>query len=139
MAHGIHGRYGSRSEGKEPDGGWGEALAFRGCVGRGDYELLVPGRAWGDNPTAQCINAIQWQRPGREDGFELVVVNLAPHRAQCRVRISARGLSGHQWVLSDRLGEERWERDGAEIAATGLYLDLEGRGARLFSVRRAVA
>jgi hypothetical protein len=108
-------------------------------VGRGEYELLVPVRAWDDNPTSQCINAILWQRPEREDEFELVVVNLAPHRAQCRVRISARGLSGQQWILSDRLGEERWERDGAELAATGLYLDLEGRGARLFSVRRAVA
>jgi hypothetical protein len=109
------------------------------CVGRGNYELLVSGRAWGDNPTAQCINAIQWQRPEREDEFDLVAVNLAPHRAQCRVRLSARGLSGRPWILSDRLGEERWERDGTELATTGLYLDLEARGARLFSVRRAGA
>jgi len=66
-----------------------------------------------------------------------VVVNLAPHHAQCRVRLTAGGLAGHGWILSDRLGEERWERDGTELATTGLYLDLEARGARLFSVRRA--
>jgi hypothetical protein len=106
-------------------------------VGRGDYALLVPGRAWDDNPTSQCINVIQWQRPGQEEEFDLVVVNLAPHRAQCRVRLTAKGLAGHGWILSDRLGEERWERDGSELATTGLYLDLEARGARLFSVRRA--
>ena len=106
-------------------------------VGRGEYELLVPGRAWDDNPTSQCINIIQWQRPGQEGEFDLVVVNLAPHHAQCRVRLTAGGLAGHGWILSDRLGEERWERDGTELSTTGLYLDLEARGARLFSVRRA--
>lgn len=108
-------------------------------VGRGEYALLAPGRAWEDNPTSQCLNVILWQRPGAEDAFDLVVVNLAPHRAQCRVRLTARGLAGRQWILSDRLGEERWERDGTELATAGLYLDLEARGARLFSVRRAGA
>jgi hypothetical protein len=101
--------------------------------------LLAPGRAWEDNPTSQCLNVIQWQRPGAEDAFDLVVVNLAPHQAQCRVRLTAAGLAGYQWLLSDRLGEERWERDGTELATAGLYLDLEARGARLFSVRRAGA
>jgi hypothetical protein len=105
-------------------------------VGRGDCELLTPGRAWGDNPTAQCFNIVQWQRPGQEDAFDLVVVNLAPHQAQCVVRLTARGLAGNGWVLEDRLGEEVWERDGTALSTTGLYLDMEARGARLFAARR---
>lgn len=110
----------------------------RSGVGRGDCELLVPVRAWDENPTSQCINVIQWQRPGQAE-FDLVAVNLAPHHAQCRVRLTARGLAGRGWILSDRLGEERWERDGTELATAGLYLDLEPRGARLFSVSPCAA
>ena len=107
------------------------------AVGRGEYEMPVPSRAWADNPTSQCIILIQWQRLGKQDDFDLVAVNLAPHRAQCWGRLTARGLSGGQWILSDRLGAERWERDGTELATKGLYLDLEARGARLFAAQRA--
>lgn len=111
--------------------------AFRQSgVGKGTCELLVPKRAWEENPTAQCLTVIQWQRPGQEREFELVVVNLAPHHAQCWVQLSACGLANHRWLLSDRLGEERWERDGTELATRGLYLDLEGRGTRLFRAQR---
>jgi hypothetical protein len=107
------------------------------AVGRGEYEMPVPSRAWADNPTSQCIILIQWQRLGKQDDFDLVAVNLAPHRAQCWGRLTARGLSGGQWILSDRLGSERWEREGTELATKGLYLDLEARGARLFAAQRA--
>jgi hypothetical protein len=105
-------------------------------VGRGEFELLSPQRAWEENPTSQCLNVIQWQVPGQEREFELVVVNLAPHNAQCLVRLSARGLAGHRWLLSDRLGTECWERDGTELSTRGLYLDMEARGARLFHAWR---
>jgi hypothetical protein len=107
------------------------------AVGRGDYAVLVPERAWPENPTAQCITVIQWQASGVEGEFELVAVNLAPHNAQCFVRLSARGLAEGRWILSDRLGTEQWEREGGEMGERGLYLDLEARGARLFSVHRA--
>ena len=106
-------------------------------VGRGEYELLVPERAWAENPTSQCMLAVQWQAAGEEE-FELVVVNLAPHNAQCYLRLTAAGLAGGRWVLADRLGTERWVRDGTELATRGLYLDLEARGARLFLAHRVV-
>jgi hypothetical protein len=105
-------------------------------VGRGEYELLLPSRAWPENPTSQCVIVVQWQAAGAGGAFELVVVNLAPHNAQCFVRLTAGGLEGGRWLLSDRLGTERWERDGTELATRGLYLDLEARGARLFLASR---
>ena len=104
-------------------------------VGRGTASLLAPRRAWDDNPTAQCFTVVQWQRPG-EDGFDLVVVNLASHRAQCRVVPTIAGLAGGAWQLADRLGAEHWTRAGDELASTGLFLDLPARGAQLFAFSR---
>jgi hypothetical protein len=94
------------------------ALAASG-VGQGNAQLLVPERAWDDNPTNACFVVIAWER-------DLVIVNLAPHRAQCRVRMPGRG--GYR--LSDRLGDERWDRDFAEP----LFLDLPARGAQVFAL-----
>ena len=90
-------------------------------VGQGDGRLLVPERAWDDNPTAGCFTIVKWER-------DLVVVNMAPHRAQCRVDLGERG----RWRLIDRLGDERWERDLSEP----LFFDLDARGAQLFELQR---
>lgn len=113
------------------------------AVGRGQALALTPNPAWQDNPTSQCFAVVQWQAASAQSGgasgsgeLDLVVVNLAPHRAQCRVPLSARGLAGHRWQLVDRLGSERWERDGDELAGPGLYLDLPPYGAQLFSCTR---
>ena len=105
-------------------------------VGRSDAQLLAPRRAWDENPTAGCFTVVQWRSPGTADRFDLVVVNLAPHRAQCRVVPDVPGLAQHAWQLTDRLGDERWLRDGRELASAGLFLDLPARGAQLFEVRR---
>jgi len=51
------------------------------AVGRGEGKLLKPRAAWPDNPTAQDFVIVQWQTQAPE--FDLVVVNLAPHRSQC--------------------------------------------------------
>jgi glycosidase len=105
-------------------------------VGKGDAKVLVPRRAWDDNPTAGGFTVVQWQARGTVDRFDLVVVNLLPHRAQCRVVPELPGLAQHTWQLTDRLGDERWVRDGRELASAGLFLDLPARGAQLFEVRR---
>ena len=99
-------------------------------VGRGTGRVLEPHRAWDDNPTASYFTIVQWSDGDR---FDLVIANLAPHRAQCRVMPSVPGLAGRTWQLVDRLGDERWLRDGDELATRGLFLDLPARGAQLFS------
>jgi hypothetical protein len=84
-------------------------------VGQGEAELLAPRAAWPDNPTHAYFTIVKWPH-------DLVVVNMAPHRAQCRVDMRGR------YELVDRLGGERWQRDGE------LFLDLPARGAQLFAV-----
>jgi hypothetical protein len=37
-------------------------------------------------------------------------------------------------VLQDLLGDARYERDGAELASKGLYLDLPAWGTNAFAV-----
>jgi hypothetical protein len=92
-------------------------------VGQGEAQLLVPQPAWDGNPTAGCFVIVKW----RDD---LVVVNLAPHRAQCRVVVP--GLERHTWRLTDRLGDEHWTRTGDEP----VFFDLPPRGAQLFALQR---
>lgn len=100
-------------------------------VGRGTGRVLDPFAAWDGNPTCRYVVAVIW---GEDAERDLVVVNLAPHRVQCRVHL---GLErGGSWVLRDRLGPEEWERDGNELEDAGLFLDLVGYAAQIFEVRR---
>ncbi len=100
------------------------------AVGRGEPTILTPRAAWADNPTGQNFILVQWQAQPPE--FDLVVVNLAPHRSQCYAPLSVPGLDQHHWRLRDRLGPEVYERYGEDLATQGLYLDLPPHGAQLF-------
>jgi hypothetical protein len=100
------------------------------AVGHGQGKLLRPRRAWDDNPTAENCVVVQWQSQPPE--FELVVVNLAPHRGQCYVPLEIRNLAGYNWRMQDLLGEERYERFGDDLQRQGLYLDVPAHAAQLF-------
>jgi hypothetical protein len=99
-------------------------------VGRGRSQILAPRVAWDGNPTGQNFIIVQWQATSPE--FDLVVVNLASHRSQCYVTLSAPGLAEHHWAMRDRLSEESYIRVGNDIAQQGLYLDLPAHGAQVF-------
>lgn len=103
-------------------------------VGKSKARILPPNPAWEGNPTAGFFTIVQWPSPDSESEFDLVVVNLAPHHAQCRVHIPSPHMGSKTWSLVDRIGTEKWIRDGNEIAANGLYLDLPPRGAQLFHI-----
>ena len=99
-------------------------------VGRGTAEVLQPRPAWPDNPTAQNFVVVQWHSP--PDSVDLVVVNLAPHRGQCRVTLTVDGLARHDWLMKDWLGSEEYKHQGKDLQNQGLYLDLPEHGAQLF-------
>jgi hypothetical protein len=100
------------------------------AVGQGEWQLLSPRAGWEGNPTAQNFIAVQWQ--GTPPEFDLVVVNLAAHRSQCYLPLSVPGVAERDWTMTDRLGPERYERVGSDIAQQGLYLDLPPHGGQLF-------
>ena len=99
-------------------------------VGHGRAQILTPHAAWDGNPTGQNFIVVQWQDKAPE--FDLVVVNLASHRSQCYVTLSAPGLAEHHWTMRDRLSGESYVRVGRDIAQQGLYLDLPAHGAQVF-------
>ena len=100
------------------------------AVGQGRCELCHPRAAWPGNSTAQHFVIAQWQRQALE--FDLVVVNLAPHRSQCYAPLNRDNLATHNWAMTDLLGPERFKRSGDDLKNQGLYLDLPAHGAQLF-------
>ena len=99
------------------------AVLGRPAVRDGQWQLLDPAPAWEGNWTADCFLAFAWQGAGEER--LLVVVNYAPNQSQCYLRLPFPDLSTRRWRLGDLLGSAVYERAGDEIAARGLYLDLE--------------
>ncbi len=103
------------------------------AIGRGKAELLKPIAAWNGNPTSENFIIIQWQSISTE--FDLVVVNLAPHPSQCYVKLAIEGLGERDWQMTGLLRQEQYERKGAVLHESGLYLDLPAHGAQVFRFR----
>jgi hypothetical protein len=99
-------------------------------VGRGEGRLRTPAPAWEGNPTHQAFMVIEWTHAGA--GFDLVVINLAPHRSQCRVALPSASWPGGDWEFRDLLGSEVYVRRAAELAGPGLFLDVPAHGTQLF-------
>jgi hypothetical protein len=64
-----------------------------------------------------------------------MVVNYADHNSQSYVRLPFSDLNGRIWKLTDLLGEARYEREGAELASRGLYLDVPPWQCHAFELR----
>jgi hypothetical protein len=79
---------------------------------------------WPDNDTHRELVAWCWS--AGETGRHLVVVNLSDAPAQGRVHVPwGDELRGRAWRLSDPVAGAAFERDGDELAADGLYVELE--------------
>jgi hypothetical protein len=92
-------------------------------VRAGEWRLLEAG-GWPDNQSCRDLAAWSWSGD-RGDGRHVVVVNLSGQPAQGRIRLDWPDLPGRSWWLTDILGKEVFERDGAELAGPGLFVALE--------------
>lgn len=97
------------------------------------WRLLEPRPAWKGNPTSEDFVASLWEENG---GLRLAAVNFAPAPGQCYLELAGMGLEGGEVGLRDALSEACYRRDGGELAARGLYLDLPPYGAHLFDLVR---
>ena len=104
----------------------------RDVTRHGQWQLLECVAAWEGNPTNDDFIACAWHNPAGER--LVVIVNYAPHQSQCYVRLPFAELANRQWRLSDLLGEARYERDGGDLLARGLYLDVAPWHAAVYSV-----
>ena len=98
----------------------------------GRWQLLEARAAWEANGSNDAFIAFAWTGPG--DAKRLVAVNYAAHRSQCYVALPWPNLAGQRLRLRDRLSDAAYERDGADLAARGLYLDLPAWGYHAFEV-----
>jgi hypothetical protein len=91
-------------------------------VRAGRWQLLDCSPAWDGNWTAENFIAWSWETPG--EPRLVVAVNYSGDYSQCYVRLPFERLCGQAWCLQDRLSAASYERDGAELEARGLYLDV---------------
>jgi hypothetical protein len=98
----------------------------------GDWHLLEARPAWEGNRSNEAFVAFAWTGPGNER--RLVVVNYVTHASQCYLGVPWDDLSGRTWRLHDRLGEATYNRDGGDLSAHGLFLDLPAWGYHVFEV-----
>jgi glycosidase len=94
----------------------GKHLVFR----EGDWRLCERS-GWPDN--GSYLNLLGWCWRRGEERW-LIVVNLSGFRSQACVRVPWDDLAGQTWRLGDAFSGEVYEREGDEILATGLFVDL---------------
>jgi Alpha amylase, catalytic domain len=99
-----------------------EVLKANDAIRNGAWSLLDPRQAWPGNPTAEGFIAYAWQ--GAAGARYVVVVNYTDHQGQCDLRLPFAGLANKTWRLTDEMGSELYDRDGAALIAPGLFIDL---------------
>jgi hypothetical protein len=89
------------------------------------WSRIDPEPAWPGNPSWASFVACAWACAwvGGDGGAYVVVVNYGASQAQCRLRLPFAELAGRQVHLVDVMGTEVYDRDGSELATSGLYID----------------
>lgn len=106
------------------------------AIGRGEWHFADAARVADDNDSHYAFTLVQWQKRGDSNSFDVVVVNHSQDRAQCFAHLTAQGLKGGTWMLTDALSDEVYRREGAELAEHGLFLDVAPHQAQLFRFTR---
>jgi glycosidase len=104
----------------------------RASVRDGEWCQVTCAPAWDGNWTSDCFIAWCWQ--GQDGQRLLVAVNYAGNQSQCYVRLPFADLEGHSVQLKDLMGAATYDRDGADILARGLFLDLPPWGYHVFEL-----
>ena len=94
---------------------------------------LLEATGWPDNQS--CRNILAWSWSGDGDGPHVVVVNLSGQPAQGRIPFTWPDVPGRDWRLEDLLTGDDFVRDGAELAASGLFVALEPWQCHLLALR----
>jgi hypothetical protein len=95
---------------------------------------LCESSGWPDNQS--CKNLVAWTWANDNDR-RLIVVNLSQGAAQGRVRVPWEDVRGATWHLTDVFSGWSCDRDGDELAAAGLYVELDAWSFYFFAFLRA--
>ncbi|HYM84716.1 MAG TPA: alpha-amylase family glycosyl hydrolase [Candidatus Dormibacteraeota bacterium] len=86
--------------------------------------------AWPGNETHERVLARLWV--GDRGVFRLVVVNLADSPSQAYLPLAIPALAGRRVRLEDLIGPDGYDREGDDLLARGLYVDLPADAAHVF-------
>jgi hypothetical protein len=110
------------------------SVLSRDVVRNGKWQLLECVPAWEGNWTSDCFISFGWK--GLDGERLLITVNYAPNQSQCYVRLPFLELGDGSWRLKDLLGDASYDRDGSDLQAQGLYLDVPGWQYHAFEITR---
>jgi glycosidase len=103
-------------------------------VHEGAWRLIDPTSAWDGNASHEQLVAFAWSTADGALRY-VVAVNLADTWSQGYLPLPHADLAGRTVTLVDRLGPDRFERDGDDLAARGLYLDVAPWAHHVFAVQ----
>jgi glycosidase len=89
----------------------------------GEWQWLVCQPAWEGNGSWDAFIAHAWEGPRHER--ILIVVNYAPHQSQCYVHLPFPEIKNRTVYFEDTLSTASYMREGNDLLAHGLYLDLQ--------------
>jgi Alpha amylase, catalytic domain len=88
---------------------------------------------WPDNQSCQNLVAWTWVK---DEDRRLIVVNLSEIEVQARVPVPWEDLRGQTWRLRDALSDATYDRDGDEMEAPGLYVEMGPWECNIFQCSR---
>jgi hypothetical protein len=101
-------------------------------VHEGTWRQLPARIAWDGNPTWDRFIVGLWESGSTR---LLTVVNFSDTQSQCYLPLNIQGIVGRKVILTDLMGDARYERDGTTLASEGLYLDLPSWGRHVFALQ----
>jgi hypothetical protein len=108
--------------------------AINAPIFRGGEWRLCERSGWPDNQSCQNLVAWSWVN---DDDRRLIAVNLSDSVVQARVRVPWEEVRGEAWHLIDALSDASYDRDGNEMLASGLYVELQPWKCCFFQYRLA--
>ncbi len=110
------------------------AILRHDTVRNGAWRRLDCIPAWDGNGSCDSFLAFGWE--GTDGQRLLVAVNYAPNQSQCYVLLPHDDLKQGMWRLKDRMDEVAYDREGRDLVARGLYLDLPAWHYHVFQLER---
>jgi hypothetical protein len=101
----------------------------------GEWQLLKCS-GWPDNQS--CENLLAWSWTSPEERF-LVAINFSETPSQGKVALPWSDLTGSDWKLRDLMTSDMFERAGSDMAAQGLFVDLQPWHSHVLSFERSAS
>ncbi|MBU2584130.1 MAG: hypothetical protein KKH32_02235 [Bacteroidetes bacterium] len=106
----------------------------KSAIKDGYFKGLNPLPAWERSPSYQNFIIYFYENDKLEK--DLVVVNFSGYQSQCKVKIESFDLFGYEFVIEDRLSDQKYQRSGDEMFYEGLFLELMPYQAQMFQFRK---